>query len=46
MVTSTHPLDDLATAFDEVRRGEVLRTVILPNAPVLTDVADATGTPA
>jgi len=46
MVTSTHPLDDLAAAFDEVRRGEVLRTVILPNAPVLTDVADATGTPA
>ena len=46
MVTSTHPLDDLAAAFEEVRRGEVLRTVILPNAPVLADVADPTGTPA
>lgn len=32
MVTSTHPLTDLAVAFDEVRSGEVLRTVILPNS--------------
>ncbi len=32
MVTSTHPLADLAVAFDEVRSGEVLRTVILPNS--------------
>ncbi|MBC8365014.1 MAG: alcohol dehydrogenase catalytic domain-containing protein [Actinobacteria bacterium] len=31
LVTSTHPLEDLDVAFDEVRRGEVLRTVILPN---------------
>ena len=31
MVSSTHALDDAAEAFDQVWRGEVLRTVVLPN---------------
>lgn len=31
MVSSTHALDDIAEAFDEVWRGDVLRTVVLPN---------------
>lgn len=31
MVSSTHPLDDIAEAFDEAWRGDVLRTVVLPN---------------
>jgi Zn-dependent alcohol dehydrogenase len=46
MVTSTHPLADLAVAFDEVRSGEVLRTVILPNSQARTSGADASGGPA
>ena len=29
MVSSTHPLDDIDAAFDEVRRGQVVRTVIV-----------------
>ena len=31
MVSSVHSLDNIAEAFDEVWRGEVLRTVVLPN---------------
>ena len=31
MVSSTHALDDIAKAFEEVWRGDVLRTVVLPN---------------
>ena len=31
LVSSTHPLEDIDAAFDEVRRGEVIRTVVLPN---------------
>ena len=46
MVTSTHPLADLAVAFHEVRSGEVLRTVILPNSQARTSGADASGGPA
>jgi len=31
MVSSTHALEDIAKAFEEVWRGDVLRTVVLPN---------------
>ena len=31
MVSSTHALEDIAEAFEEVWRGDVLRTVVLPN---------------
>ncbi len=31
MVSSTHALEDIADAFEEVWRGDVLRTVVLPN---------------
>ena len=31
MVSTTHGLDDIAEAFDEAWRGDVLRTVVLPN---------------
>jgi len=31
MVSSTHTLEDIAKAFEEVWRGDVLRTVVLPN---------------
>lgn len=34
MVSSTHTLDDIQDAFDEVWRGDVVRTVVLPNGPV------------
>ena len=43
MVSTTHPLDELEEAFGEVRRGEVLRTVILPNGSGDRDPADAPG---
>jgi len=46
MVTSTHPLADLETAFDEVRSGVVLRTVILPNSQTGTRAATTSGGPA
>lgn len=39
LVTTTHPLEDIDLAFDEVRRGEVLRTVILPNGHASPDHA-------
>ena len=45
MVTSTHPLADLAIAFDEVRSGEVLRTVILPNSHTGVTATDVPGGP-
>ena len=45
MVSTTHPLDELEEAFGEVRRGEVLRTVILPNGSGDRDPADAPGVP-
>ena len=34
MVSSTHTLDDIQDAFDEVWRGDVVRTVVLPNGTV------------
>jgi len=43
MVSTTHPLDELEEAFGEVRRGEVLRTVILPNGSGDRGPADAPG---
>ena len=45
MVTSPHPLADLAIAFDEVRSGEVLRTVILPNSHTGATATDVPGGP-
>jgi len=39
LVTTTHPLEDIDLAFDEVRRGKVLRTVILPNGHASPDHA-------
>jgi len=45
MVSTTHPLDELEEAFGEVRRGEVLRTVILPNGSGDRDPVDAPGVP-
>ncbi|MEC8998961.1 MAG: zinc-binding dehydrogenase [Actinomycetota bacterium] len=46
MVSSTHTLDDIAEAFDEVWRGDVLRTVVLPNSgPVPTESDGTTTTP-
>lgn len=37
LVTTTHPLEDIDLAFDEVRRGKVIRTVILPNGHACPD---------
>ena len=37
LVTTPHPLEDIDLAFDEARRGEVLRTVVLPNGPAPSD---------
>jgi len=39
LVTTTHSLEDIDLAFEEVRRGEVLRTVILPNGHASPDHA-------
>jgi Zn-dependent alcohol dehydrogenase len=39
LVTTTHSLEDIDLAFDEVRRGKVLRTVILPNGHASPDHA-------
>ena len=36
-MTTTHSLEDIDLAFDEVRRGKVLRTVILPNGHASPD---------
>ena len=45
MAAPTPPLDELEEAFGEVRRGEVLHTVILPNGSGDRDPADASGVP-
>jgi len=43
MVSTTHALDDIAEAFDEAWRGDVLRTVVLPNGrPTSVDATAAT----
>ncbi len=41
MVSSTHTLDDIQDAFDEVWRGDVVRTVVLPNGPAKGNPATA-----
>ena len=42
MVSTTHTLDDIDRAFDEVWRGDVVRTVVLPKgSPALPQAQDA-----
>lgn len=41
MVSSTHTLDEIQDAFNEVWRGDVVRTVVLPNGPVTGNPATA-----